>query len=229
LVVGLATLACTGSGTPEAPAPGGSVLRPASELVTDCYDFPRRQFTRANHPEVGVRLESGQPAVDFTLQDTRGKSVRLGDLLAEKPVLLVQGSWTCPRFQEERPGLEQLQSRYGQDLHIVHVYNVEAHPQGREPSPYHGRPAPQDFSDRGQARNYEERLRSARDIDRDSNLTVLVDAYDAGSANPVWCTYGTCASCSWLIAQDGTIWAHHEWHDTPSMTTSIEALLASKQ
>jgi hypothetical protein len=161
--------------------------------------------------------------VDFELKSTEGHTVRLSEMLATKPVLLVQGSWTCPRFQQERMGLEETFKRFGQSVHVVVVYNIEAHPAGGDPSPYRGRPWPADFSDRGQPRSFEERLRNAQEIARDASMPVLVDKL----SNPIWCTYGTCSSCSWLIGKDGTIAAAHEWHDASSMNASIEALLAN--
>jgi Iodothyronine deiodinase len=214
--------------TAASPGSGASVLKPAGALVTDCFDFPNRPFRPNNHAEVGLRLTSGDAAVDFALPDVGGGAVRLSDLLAKKPVLLVQGSWTCPRFQEERDGIDKIAEKYGKDVEVVVVYNVEAHPSGGQPSPYHGRPKPHEFSDRGQSRNQDERARSAAQIAEGASFDVLVDTFDAGRANPVWCTYGTCPSCSWLIGQDGSIAAAHEWHDTPSMMGSIDALLAKR-
>lgn len=221
-------LACTG-GTADAPvAPATPLLRPASELVTDCHGWPASDFSKKNYAEVGARLHQGDPAVDFTLADTRGAEVHLAEVLAQKPVLLVQGSWTCPRFQEERLGLEATVKRFRNQLAVLHVYNIEAHPAGNDPSPYSGKPWELRFSDRKQAKTYAERLKSAKDVARDASMPVLVDRLEQPGANPVWCTYGTCASCSWLIRQDGTIVAQHDWHDQASMEASIEALLAQK-
>lgn len=39
-------------------------------------------------------LKIGQTAVDFTLKDTHGTEFRLSQLLAEKPVMMVFGSFT---------------------------------------------------------------------------------------------------------------------------------------
>jgi hypothetical protein len=221
-------LACSMGGAPEAPqaGDGDAGLWPPSALKTGCFDWPRRDFNKSRHADVGAKIQAGERAVDFTLKDTRGKDVRLADLLERKPVLLVQGSWTCPRFQEERAGLEETLKRFRNDLEIVIVYNIEAHPAGNDPGPYKGRPNAKDFSDRKQPRTYEERLRNARDVARDTAIPVLVDTLDQDGSNPVWCTYGTCASCSWLIRQDGMVEAQHEWHDRPSMEASIEGLLA---
>ncbi|MEZ4238663.1 MAG: hypothetical protein R3F59_21425 [Myxococcota bacterium] len=221
------SLACTLSSTaPPAPAPQPVGLWPPSALQRDCLGWPARDFARNRHAEVSARIGPGDRAVDFTLTDTSGEAVHLADLLADAPVLLVQGSWTCPRFQAERAGLEQTAKRFRNDLHVVIVCSVEAHPAGKDPGPYKGRPDPREFSDRGQPDTYAERLRNARDIARDTTIPVLVDGLDGDGANPVWCTYGTCPSCSWLIRRDGTVEAQHTWHDRPSMEASVAALLA---
>lgn len=223
----LLSLGCGASAGPSVGKGVDSALRPRSDLVTDCYGFPSRPFRPNNHPELGLRLKAGDTAVDFELSDPEGRPARLADLLKKSPVLLVQGSWTCPRFQEERSGIGGLARKYGEDLQVVVVYNVEAHPGMGQPSPYSGRNREHEFSDRGQSRNQTERARSAAQVAKGATFQVLVDTFDIGRANPVWCTYGTCAACSWLIGQDGRIVAAHEWHDTPTMTGSIEALLAS--
>jgi hypothetical protein len=224
-VLSLALACSSGAPAPDPAAPAG--LLPASSLQTDCFDWPARDFNRGRHADVGVKIAAGDRAVDFTLRDTRGREVQLAELLKDKPVLLVQGSWTCPRFQEERAGLEQTMKRFRNELQVVHVYNIEAHPAGNDPGPYKGRPSPKSFSDRKQPRTYDERLRNARDVARDTSMPVVVDALEKTGANPIWCTYGTCASCSWLIRQDGMVEAQHEWHDQASMEGSIEAMLAS--
>ncbi|MEQ1502414.1 MAG: deiodinase-like protein [Myxococcota bacterium] len=222
-----AIAACGGSiDLPTLPGPAPAGLRSATELVTDCFDYPEQPFDKHRHADVGTRLTAGDRAVDFTLRDVKGNAVRLADLLVDKPVLLVQGSWTCPRFQQERPGLEQTVKRFRNDVTVVLVYGIEAHPGGNDPSPYRGKPWPEAFSDRKQPKTYDERLRNARDIARDASMRVVVDAVDAPGANPVWCTYGTCPSCSWLIRRDGTIAAQQEWHDQATIEGSIAALLA---
>ncbi len=211
-----------------APSPSStttSQLRPSSELKANCFGFPDRRFSRRNFAEVEALLETGDAALDFTLDDPQGKQVRLKDLLDDKPVLLLQGNLTCPRFQENRRALEATTRKYGDDVHVLLVYNIEAHPR-RDPSPYRGNPWELKHTDRRQASTWSDRARSAREVARTSQMQIVVDALDARNANPVWCTYGTCPSCSWLIRRDGTIAAHHDWHDPPTMDRSIESLLA---
>jgi hypothetical protein len=232
----LSTLACAG-GSPERRAsarepaeapPGarpdrGTGLRPAQDQVVQCFDWPDREFSRANRATRGEFLHAGDRAVDFTLDDVAGRPVRLGALLEERPVLLVQGSHTCPVFQERLPGLRATAERYEGQIHALVVYNIEAHPKA-EPSPYRGVPTEHEYSDRGQPRSYAERAANARTVDA-GKARVLVDALDGRASNPVWCTYGTCPACAWLIRQDGVIETLHDWYDPTSMDASIAALL----
>lgn len=51
-----------------------------------------RAETSRNFSNVGLAV--GETAVGFTLQDTQGNMVSLSDLLIEKPVMMVFGSFT---------------------------------------------------------------------------------------------------------------------------------------
>lgn len=85
-----------------------SDLRPASELVSNCYNFPVANFDTFNSVK-GVYgssphlvIETGSTAVDFTLHDTDGNPWNLGDALRNgqgKPVVLMWGMSTCPAYQ----------------------------------------------------------------------------------------------------------------------------------
>lgn len=200
------------------PAPD---LKPASSLEHNCFDPP---YTKSNHASIDVTAKKGDRATDFTLKDVKGKKRTLSDMLKEKPVLLLTGSYTCPRYQETQDTTKALASTFADEIHTAAVYVVEAHPKGG-PTPYHGKPKPKKYSDRKQQTNYKDRAHSARSMSLGKDVMVLVDELDDDFSNPFWCTYGTCPSCSYLIRQDGTFEAVHEWHDPKTMKQSIEALL----
>ena len=61
------------------------LLDPPSKLARDCEQY--QSF--AARPMV-----PGQIAIDFTLKDTKGKDYTLSNLLAEKPVVMIFGSFT---------------------------------------------------------------------------------------------------------------------------------------
>ncbi|RME26899.1 MAG: hypothetical protein D6798_05725 [Deltaproteobacteria bacterium] len=217
-----ALLGCNSAAdTPQIPD-----LRPASELKQGCYGWPEHEFARGRElprPR-DTHVKAGDPAVDFTLKDVDGKPHRLADLLAERPVLLVEGSYTCNVFQSKLRDIKRLARMFKDDIHTVIVYNIEAHPKG-DPSPYRGREWTFEYSDRGQPHNYAQRVKHARDIDPGPDALLLVDALEEGNANPFWCTYGSCPNCAFLVNQDGRIEAVHDWFDGRTMKGSIQALL----
>lgn len=67
------------------PPPLPPLLEPASKLARRCEE--QRGF--AARPMV-----PGELAVDFTLKDAKGKDYTLSNLLAEKPVIMIFGSFT---------------------------------------------------------------------------------------------------------------------------------------
>lgn len=83
-------------------------LRPESELSSNCFNFPQRNFDVRNCIR-GINggntpylpMDSGVDAIDFTLHDMRGQRWNLGDTLKEKglPVVIIWGMFTCPAFQ----------------------------------------------------------------------------------------------------------------------------------
>ena len=76
---------------PPSPEPGPPVL---AEAVSNCYHWPARPFSRGNYAPTTISLAGGDVAADFTLRDPEGVAYTLSELLAEKPVLLVLGSYT---------------------------------------------------------------------------------------------------------------------------------------
>ena len=77
-----AAMTSTVTATPTVAPPR---LEPASTLARRCDQF--QSF--ATRP-----MTPGQLAVDFTLKDTKGKAYTLSNLLAEKPVVMILGSFT---------------------------------------------------------------------------------------------------------------------------------------
>jgi hypothetical protein len=82
-------------------------LQAESELTHSCFNFPVKNFNRANcvksaygaSPHTAGGLAEGDSAFDFTLSDLSGTSHTLSALLKDKPVVLVWGMWTCPAYQ----------------------------------------------------------------------------------------------------------------------------------
>ena len=194
-----------------------------SEAVRHCYDWPGTNWSRNHRARLGTRLNTGDRAVDLTLRRPNGNPMVLSDLLQEKPVLLVSGSATCPRYRDNEPHIASIARQFSDELHVAVVYTMEAHPRS-EANPYAGKRRPTEASDRNQATTWKTRSRDARDLNTGQAL-VLVDDLRGQRSNPFWCTYGPCPNCAFLIAQDGTLAAVHEWLDPPTMVGSIEALI----
>ena len=66
---------------------------PATELESNCYNWPDEEFSPTNHASVST-INQGSQAIDFTLRDPGGESFTLSSLLDTKPVLMVFGSFT---------------------------------------------------------------------------------------------------------------------------------------
>ncbi|MEM6989093.1 MAG: hypothetical protein AAF721_01305 [Myxococcota bacterium] len=205
-----------GDDPPPPPPPMGEAPELSDELVDNCFDFPAVPFGPGNGVPQGEAwktfLQPGQLAVDFTLPDVDGEEHTLSDLLAEGPVWLQMGSYTCPVYQAAvREALNPLVAAsgdngpYADQIQFVHVYNVEAHPQAPDMSPYGV--GELQYSTLGQPTTFDERLDNARTMEPivEGEL-MLVDGLDEEHGNnSMWCTYANCPACSFLIGRDGYI------------------------
>jgi len=119
-------------------------------------------------------------------------------------------------------------STYDQQVHFVQVYVIEPHPQDPDPSPYRGTVWEAQYSSKRQPKTYADRVQNARDVlpSIQGNQIQLVDDLTPGSHdNPVWCTYGPCPNCAFLIGQDGILDTVQDWVDADAMQGAIDALL----
>jgi tetratricopeptide (TPR) repeat protein len=77
----------------------------------------------------GIPLGSAAP--DFTLLLSSGdRRVRLSEFRGKRPVVLVLGSYTCPKFRSQTPALNALYERYHDRAEFLLVYIREAHGAG---------------------------------------------------------------------------------------------------
>jgi hypothetical protein len=119
-------------------------------------------------------------------------------------------------------------STYDDLVHFVHLYVIEPHPESPDISPYRGSVWEGSFSTKGQAFTYEERVAAAQDMLPliEGNQLILVDDLVPGELNnPVWCTYGPCPNCAYLINQDGMIDTAQTWFNAGDMEKAIDGLL----
>jgi hypothetical protein len=118
---------------------------------------------------------------------------------------------------------------YGDVVHFLHVYIIEPHPLGPDPSPYGGEVRELVYSTIQQPCTYEERLQAAADLEAmiEGDQILVVDELDpACHVNPIWCTYGPTANGAFLIRQDGIIDVAQVWLDPDAMREAIRELLA---
>ena len=213
---------CGGAGAPNVCGSGGVAI--PAELVEGCFDWPSVPFSQSNFASNQIFLRTGALAVDFRLADLSGNEVQLSQLLAEKPVMIQSGSYTCPVYQGKIPASDQLSDQFGQHVHFLVLYTVEAHPRAPDPSPYRGRVWEQTYSDFGNPETYAGRAQNASQLGIGANQKLLLD--DLGTTNnPFWCTYGTAPNAGWLIRQDGVIELAQPWIDVSSMGDAIQGLL----
>jgi len=121
---------------------------------------------------------------------------------------------------------------YGDRIHFIIIYIIEAHPIG-SPSPYSGREWPSSASTdtednpRTQPMTYQERVYVASEMIQEIGITVpvLIDEID----NRVWCTYGPAPDIAYLIDRDGIIVEKQGWYQPDLMETVIDKYLNSEQ
>jgi hypothetical protein len=119
-------------------------------------------------------------------------------------------------------------STYADQVHFVHLYVIEPHPRAPDLSPYSGSVWQGEYSTRPQSLAYDERVAAARDMEQEleGDQLVLVDDLTPGELNnPVWCTYGPCPNCAYLIGRDGAVDTTQTWFDADQMKAAIDSLL----
>jgi len=175
-------------------------------------------------------LSKGSIASDFTLYGLNGDSLHLGSVLAEgKPLLLVNGSLTCPVFRNKIPVLHQMANAYGNLITVAVVITVEAHP--TDPSPYYGyvnitSQNQQEGILYPQPITYGERKALAQIAVSHTGLTVPV--FLDRPCQEWWLQYGPAPNNAYVFLPDGTIAVKHGWfHRMPDqMFCDLDSLLS---
>ena len=167
---------------------------------------------------------------DFTLYNTGGQpttlSIELDDGL---PILIVSGSYTCPVFRGKVAALNQIKSDYADQIKVLLVYIVEPHPD-LDISPYRGS-VWTTSANRSEGILYRQPVTYQDRIDiinaMLTDMTIDFDILIDGPCNEFWLEYGEAPNRAYLIDKNGYVSAQHGWFNTPTMISSIDALLAS--
>lgn len=134
-----------------------------------------------------------------------------------------------PALNELATTLYDDENTYADLVHFITLYVIEPHPTSPDISPYKGTVWEDTYSTKGQAFTYEERVVHAQETLEllEGNQLILVDDLVPGERNnPVWCTYGTCPNCAFLIGQDGLIDVVQTWVNVEYMKEAIDRLFA---
>lgn len=153
-------------------------------------------------------LRVGERAPDFTLRTVDGVEWSLSDHRGEY-VVLEFGSYTCPMFRRQIPGMARLTRKWdGEGATFVLVYQKEAHPnQGQ-------------FLDVDDPETDEERLSLAERLTREEDvpMTVLVDDVPRN----VSATYGGAPNMVYVVDPDGQIAYTSLWTDAGALDAFLE-------
>ena len=170
----------------------------------------------------------GNQVPDIEVYDLSGNTVRLSSLWADKPVLLVTGSLSCPDARETLPDTAALLDEYKDRLNVAVLYVIEAHPKG-DPSPYSGEEnVTTENIKQGilirQPRNQDERISRAAELQEllGSSARIMVDNMD----NIGWESIGNRPNSATLISKDGTVLEHQKWFDNENIRHVIERHLS---
>jgi hypothetical protein len=176
--------------------------------------------------------QEGDTIPDFTLYTVGGTAVNIKSVLqSKKPVLLVNGNYTCPVYRGKLPDLNAMAAFYGSALNTYIVYTVEAHPI-IDNSPYSGNVwvTSQNQTDGvlyRQPKTYGERKALIDTMKKYMTITptILVD----GPCNEWWSYFGPAPNNAYLIDTNGIVQAKHAWfHKLPdNMWCDIDTLLGT--
>lgn len=154
------------------------------------------------HQELGAfppGPELNQPAPDFTLRKVDGGSVTLANVIGNKPIVLIFGTFTCSPFRGQSGNLEKLYLRYKGRADFYFVYVREAHPTDG----WHMEVNEAKGICYAQPKTEDERMRVAQACQKHLDMTVpmLVDTIDDATGS----AYSGMPNRLYLIDRQGKI------------------------
>lgn len=173
----------------------------------------------------------GEAAPDFSLQTVDGKTVKASMLWAQKPLVLMTGSHTCPVFRGKAAAFESLAKEFADRANFIVIYTIEAHPKG-DPSPYSGKEwvTPKNEQERillPQPKSQAERATVAKSCIAKEKLTVpvVVDTME----NTVWKAYGSAPNCAYVVDRGGKIVDAEPWMEPARLRQAIQTAIEARK
>ena len=160
-------------------------------------------------------IMEGQQAPDFTIYNSSNQAFNLASTLQQgKPVLIINGSLTCPVFRNKINTINQVQAQYSNALTTLIVLTVEAHP--TTVSPYFGYvnltgQNQQEGILFPQPQTYGQRLQLADTLQQ--RYFISVPVYVDLPCNQWWSTYGPAPNNAYFIRPNGEVFSKHGWFD----------------
>ena len=189
--------------------------------------FPTEAGESLSHYDSMAPVQS-EPAPDFELTDIDGNSVRLADLVGEKPLVIQLGSYSCPVFRYRRFDVQELQRDYTGRVDFVVVYTQEAHPydainpyEDRVWNPVINKVAGVNVPEHKSAEERRHQASLAHEA-MELRSRFLVDAMD----NRVWKQYGAAPSAAYVVDVHGIIRLRQPWVNPAEIRKTLDTLLS---
>ncbi len=172
-------------------------------------------------------LQEGESVEDVSVFSCEGAPLDISSMWAEKPLLLLTGSMTCPPSRQINPVANELQSRYP-DISVAVLYVIDAHPDG-DPCPYTGTDwlthdnAEADIHF-GQPKTQDDRNTMAcayRDL-----LGLAVPVLADNMQNQLWQALGRTPNAAFLIDTKGTCGLCQVWARPDELFEELDSLQA---
>lgn len=164
----------------------------------------------ATFPEAAL---VGEPAPDFQLQTTDGKTIRLSDKRGKITVFMFV-AMTCPPARTQVPLWTELNREYDKEqVEMFFIYSRERHP---------GEPGYREFT---HTSTFEERMNYAQMMSSLTDVPIAVDGVD----EVVLSDYGMVPNAAFVVDEEGRLIFKAQWSDVKKIKVVINKLLEEKR
>ncbi len=183
------------------------------QTVGDTYRFDHFTLPLMIHDSrfSGDSLAPGDVLPNQTLTRTDGTETDLRRVAADRPLVLIVGSMSCPMTTSSLPRLVELEQKYREQLNFAFVYTREAHP----------------GENYGQAQTLREKVQYAQDLETFYGVSwpVLVDDLD-GTLHRL---LDTKQNSVHIVSKDGTILFRALFASDGAIEDALRAVAAGEE